>query len=61
MVVKCRERSTNVAPIDDSWDVGLKDSTKIFEAIEGDGLLKARTMKHKNFESFNFVPNMKRM
>jgi hypothetical protein len=61
MLVKCKERSTNVAPIEDSWDVGLKESTKIYEAIEGDGLLKARTMKDKFFEGFNFVPNRKRM
>lgn len=61
MVVECKERSTNVAPIEDSWDVGLEEFATIFEAIEGDGLLKTRTVKDKIPENFDFVHNMRRM
>jgi hypothetical protein len=28
MVVECKERSTNVALIEDSWDVGLEEFAK---------------------------------
>ncbi len=61
MVVECKERSTNVAPIKDSWDVGLEEFAKNFEAIKGDSLLKIRVVKDKIPESNDFVRNMGRM
>jgi len=61
MVVQCEERSTNVTPIKDSWDVGLEEFARISKAIKGDGLLKIKTTDEKIPKSFNFVPNMKRM
>jgi hypothetical protein len=36
----------NVMPIEDSWDVGLKEFARIFEVIK-DGLLKIKTLDDK--------------
>ncbi len=58
MVVECEERSTNVVPIEDSWDVGLEEFVRISKVIKGDGMLKTKTLEDKIPKRINFVPNM---